>query len=312
MNNLAIIYDDKFLLHNSLHYHPENSKRLTAIFDLLNKKSFFKDVEIISPDIASEKHILNVHSEEHLFFVRDSIFEGDRYLDSGDTYIVKESWIAALLAAGSGITAVDLAAGNHVKNIFCLVRPPGHHAGISFPMGFCLFNNTAIAVKYAIEKYNLKRIAIVDWDVHHGNGTQEIFYSSREVYYFSLHQYPFYPGTGAEDDKGDGAGFGYNMNFPLHARTTGKKYLEIFDEYILSELKKYSPEIIFISAGFDAHTKDPLADMKLESSDFAQMSLRIRNFADEHNISIISFLEGGYNPDALAESVYEHLRVLNQ
>ncbi len=310
MNSLSIIYDKKFLLHEPQFYHPENASRLTAVLEHLADNGLLNDVEILSPEIADEKYLLKVHSEEHLYYVRDSIFEGDKFLDAGDTYIVKDSWIAALLAAGSGITAVDLVAGNRAGNVFCLVRPPGHHAGISSPMGFCLFNNIAVAAGYAIAKYNLHRIAIVDWDVHHGNGTQEIFYDSDNVFYISLHQYPFYPGTGAVDENGDGAGFGYNMNFPLPARTTGQKYIEIFDKYILNELKNYHPDIIMISAGFDAHKNDPLANMKLESTDFAKLSSRVKDLADKLNVPIISFLEGGYDKTALAESVYEHLNVL--
>ena len=312
MDNLIVVYDEKFLMHDPKFYHPENSKRLTSILNFLNTKNFFSDVKIVSPEIASDKYILNVHSGDHLYDVRDSIFEGEKFLDAGDTYIVKESWIAALLAAGSGITAVDAAADNRVRNIFCLVRPPGHHAGISFPMGFCLFNNIAIAAGYAVKNYNLKKVAVVDWDVHHGNGTQEIFYASREVLYISLHQYPYYPGTGSEDQKGEGAGFGYTLNYSLPARTGGRKYLQIFDQYIINELRKFNPEIVFISAGFDAHIKDPLADMNLESKDFSALTARIKDFTDARNIPVISFLEGGYDLEALPESVYEHLRVLSQ
>ncbi len=312
MDNLAIIYDEKFLLHEPEFHHPENSKRLTSVLGLLHTLSFLDGVEISQPDMAAEEQILRVHSNDHLYFVRDSIFEGEKFLDAGDTYIVKGSWISALLAAGSGITAVDMAADKRAKNIFCLVRPPGHHAGTSFSMGFCLFNNIAIAAEYASEKYKLKRIAIIDWDVYHGNGTQEIFYDSNKVLYISLHQYPFFPGTGSEEERGEGKGFGYTLNFPLPARTAGKKYLEIMDVHILKELKNYNPDIIFVSAGFGAHKKDPLADMKLESSDFSSITLRLKDFAESRVIPIISILEGGYDPASLAESVYEHLKILKE
>lgn len=310
MDNLLIVYDEKLLMLEPPFYHPENSKRLTSIIDYLESKNFFDDVNIVSPEMASEKQILKVHSEEHLFLVRDSILEGEKFLDAGDTFIVKDSWVAALLAAGSGIKAVDLAAGKSAKNIFCLIRPPGHHSGIYAPKGFCLFNNLAVAAGYAADTYGLKRTAIIDWDVHHGNGTQEIFWYSNEVLYISIHQYPFYPGTGSEDERGEGQGFGYTLNFPLPARTYGNRYLQIFDENILNELKKYNPELILISAGFDAHKNDPLADMNLESSDYYILSVRVRDYAETNDVPVISFLEGGYNLEALSESVYEHLSAL--
>ena len=312
MDNLAIIYDEKFLLHAPQFYHPENPQRITSILNLLKEKSFLNDVQIMPPEIVPDEYILSSHSGEHLSLVRDSIFEGKNFIDSGDTYVVKDSWIAALLSAGSGLTAVDLVADKKAKNVFCLIRPPGHHAGVSTPMGFCLFNNIAIAAQYALQKYKLNRIAIVDWDVHHGNGTQEIFYSTEKVYYISLHQYPFYPGTGSEEERGAGKGFGYTLNFPLPPRTDGKKYLQIFDQYILTELKNFKPQMILISAGFDAHAKDPLADMKLDENDFALMTIKLNEFADKNNIAIISFLEGGYDLNALAKSVFEHLKILKQ
>ncbi len=179
------------------------------------------------------------------------------------------------------------------------------------PTGFCIFNNTAIGAKYALDKFNLQRTVIIDWDVHHGNGTQEIFYNSNQVYYISLHQYPFYPGTGAENEKGKGNGEGFTLNFPLPAGTTGETYLRIFKEEIIKVLEEYNPQLIFISAGFDAHKDDPLANMKLTEEDFAEMTKMIKDFADKKSLKIISVLEGGYNLDALARSVYAHLEVLN-
>jgi acetoin utilization deacetylase AcuC-like enzyme len=179
-------------------------------------------------------------------------------------------------------------------------------------MGFCLFNNVAIGAKYALNKYQLDRIAIIDWDVHHGNGTQEIFYESPEVYYFSLHQYPLYPGTGTENERGEGKGKNYTLNFPLPAYTEGESYLKIFKERIIPELMIYKPQLIIISAGFDAHKDDPLANMLLVENDYSELTKIVKEFAASENIAIISALEGGYNLSALASSVYEHLKALDK
>jgi len=310
MGNCTLIYDDVFLLHKPPFNHPERPERLQAILKLLKEESFLDTLEILPPAEASKEQILAVHSPEHYSYVKNSIAQGRTLLDSGDTFIVKDSWLASLLAAGSAASAVDIVMSGKSKNVFCLIRPPGHHATTAQSMGFCIFNNAAIGARYAIDKYNLERIAIIDWDVHHGNGTQEIFYDSSKVYYFSLHQYPFYPGTGSEVEKGIGDGFGHTLNFPLPARTDGKVYLNIFEKRILRELEKYSPQLLFISAGFDAHKNDPLAEMRLEEKDFAGMTSFLKDYASGKMIPIISLLEGGYNLEALSKSVYEHLKVL--
>ena len=310
MKDLAILYDEIFLEHKPPFTHPENPSRIEAILEKLKQKCFFEKVELIKPYAASEEDILLVHSKEHVNHVKSSI-EQNRIMLDEDTYVVKESWNAALLAVGSLIKAVDLVTNKKFNSVFCLVRPPGHHAESSRSMGFCLFNNVAIGAKYAIQKYQLDRIAIIDWDVHHGNGTQEIFYESPEVYYFSLHQFPFYPGTGTENEKGDGKGKNYNLNFPLPAYAKGETYIKTFNEKIIPELITYKPQLIILSAGFDAHKDDPLANMLLIENDYSDMTKIVKQFASSENIPIISALEGGYNLKALANSVYEHLKVLN-
>src|SRR3972149_1433547 len=310
MQDLAIIYDEIYLTHKPPFTHPENPSRIEALLEKLKQKCFFEKVELIKPYAASEEDILLVHSKEHVNHVKSSI-EQNRIMLDEDTYVVKESWNAALLAVGSLIKAVDLVMNKKFNSVFCLVQPPGHHAESSRSMGFCLFNNVAIGAKYAIQKYQLDRIAIIDWDVHHGNGTQEIFYESPEVYYFSLHQFPFYPGTGTENEKGDGKGKNYNLNFPLPAYAKGETYIKIFNEKIIPELITYKPQLIILSAGFDAHKDDPLANMLLIENDYSEMTKIVKQFASSENIPIISALEGGYNLNALANSVYEHLEVLN-
>ena len=235
MQNLAILYDEIFLTHKPPFTHPENPARLEAIFNKLNQEGFLGIVNVIKPKAATEEEILLAHSKNHLEYVRSSINENRLMLDE-DTYAVKESWDAALTAAGSLINAVDLVMNQKYRNIFCFIRPPGHHAESNRPMGFCLFNNVAIGARYAIQKYQLDRIAIIDWDVHHGNGTQEIFYESPEVYYFSLHQFPLYPGTGRENERGINKGKNFTLNFPLPANTKGDTYIKIFNERIIPEL----------------------------------------------------------------------------
>ena len=312
MKNLAVIYDELHIKHKPPFSHAERPERISSVIDFLKEKKFFENVDLIKPVEASRENILAVHSSAHLDFVVDSIKGGKTLLDGGDTYVVKDSLVPALLSAGSVIKAVDLVMDNSYNSVFSLMRPPGHHAESSKPMGFCIFNNIAIGAKYALNKYNLDRIAIVDWDVHHGNGTQEIFYNSSRVYFISLHQYPFYPGTGAEGERGNGEGSGYTLNFPLPAGTTGKTYLEIFNNKITKVLNDYDPRLLFISAGFDAHKDDPLANMELTENDFAEMTKVVKDFAGKKNIKIISVLEGGYNLDALSASVYSHLKVLNE
>lgn len=311
MKNLIIIYDERHKLHSPPFNHPERPDRVSAIYNYLAKKNFFNSVDVIQPKEIEVENILKVHTKDHYDYIINSINKEKTLLDGGDTYIVKDSLQAAFLSAGSVTLAVDLIMGNKYNSAFCLMRPPGHHAESNRPMGFCILNNAAIGAQYALDKYNLDKVVIIDWDVHHGNGTQEIFYSSSNVFYISLHQYPFYPGTGAANEKGNKDGDGYTLNFPLPAGTAGDAYLRIFKEEIIKTLERYDPQLIILSAGFDAHKDDPLAEMKLVEQDFSEMTKLIKDFTYKRNIKIISVLEGGYNLDSLSASVYEHLGVLN-
>jgi|SRR5690554_1425919 len=309
MKNLAVIYDDFHLKHAPPVVHAEKPERLTFTLNFLKEKNIFKNVELIKPTEAKKEDILRVHKEEYFNFVVEFVNSGKFFLDP-DTYIVKDSFNSAMLSAGAAINAVDFVMNKTYKNIFSLMRPPGHHAETDKAMGFCIFNNIAAAAAYALEKYNLTRVAIIDWDVHHGNGTQEIFYDTSKVLFISLHQHPLYPGTGSENEKGTGNGEGYTINFPLPPGTKGETYKKIFKEKIIPSFEDYKPELIFISAGFDAHKDDPLANLKLTEEDFADLTKIINEFADKENLSIISLLEGGYNLPALANSVYYHLKNL--
>jgi acetoin utilization deacetylase AcuC-like enzyme len=226
-------------------------------------------------------------------------------LDGGDTYASPASYDVASLAAGSVTGAIDAVLGGEVRAAFCAIRPPGHHAERDQAMGFCLFNNAAVGARYAQRRRGVGRVAILDWDVHHGNGTQHLFEDDPSVLYISLHQYPFYPGTGAAAERGRGEGEGLTVNIPLPAGTGEDEYRSAFVERVVPALREYAPGLLIISAGFDAHRDDPLADMRLTDTSYRELTLLVAGIAP-----LVSVLEGGYNLAALSVSVGEHLRAL--
>ena len=262
------------------------------------------------PKNVERKWLLDVHSEEHLNLIESNRSKQHIFLDA-DTYMNDQSHKAALLAAGSLIKAVDCVMKDGFDNAFCAVRPPGHHAERNRPMGFCLFNNAAVGAVYARAAYGLDRICILDWDVHHGNGTQDIFYEDPDVLYVSTHQDPLYPGTGNASETGSGNAVGSNLNFPLPPRTSQDEFIALFEGRIASEILKFKPDLIIVSAGFDAHQDDPLSDMCMSSTGFAKLTRIVKDVAATVCSSrLISTLEGGYNLTALAESVHLHLSEL--
>ncbi len=307
MAQIAFIYDDVFLNHVTPPGHPERPDRLRSLVSALRSNPDWESYLHVSPAPASEEDILQVHSHEHLELVRETCATGGGLVDDGDTHVVRQSFDAAILAAGAVISGIDSVLRGQVSSAFCAVRPPGHHATPDRPMGFCLFNNVAIGLRYAQKNYKVNKVAVVDWDVHHGNGTQDIFSEDPSVLFISLHQYPFWPGTGARSERGKGPGEGFTLNIPLPGGTGEERYLKAFQEEVLPAIADFSPELLMISAGFDAHRDDPLGGMKLTADSYAKFTRLIKT-----GIPIVSVLEGGYNLKALAGSVQAHLQELSK
>jgi acetoin utilization deacetylase AcuC-like enzyme len=309
----GFVYHELFLDHDTGYGHPERPDRLRSIVSHLKETGLWKNLHHVMIDPATEEQILKVHTKRHFNFVKQSCERGIEVLDQGDTHVCNESFEIALLAAGGVLAGVDAVCSGVLTNVFCAVRPPGHHAESNAVMGFCLFNNVAVAARYAQEKFGVGKIVILDWDVHHGNGTQEIFYNDPLVFYISTHQYPFYPGTGDRSERGEGKGEGYTLNCPMRSGSGEKEYVEAFQKEIIPAIEMYKPELIMISAGFDAHKDDPLANINLTEESFAKMTAIMMEVADKYcGGKIISVLEGGYNLQALARSVEAHVRKLLQ
>ncbi|GJL79132.1 MAG: histone deacetylase [Nitrospinaceae bacterium] len=306
MGKTSFIYNPLYLKHET-DPHPETPRRLEAIYGKIQSSEISSQLIFTEPRQAAPEQIAMNHSAGYIDQVKASCEQGVRNLDA-DTVISQNSYDAAVLAAGAGLTAVDMVLDGEADNVFCAVRPPGHHAEQNRAMGFCLFNNVAVAARYAIRERDLNRVFIFDWDVHHGNGTQHSFYSDSAVYYSSAHQFPFYPGTGDKDETGSGDGLGTTLNFPLRAYSGDADYLALVENQLIPEMIKFKPDLIIISAGFDAHTGDPLANMEVTTEGFGKMTELIKNAAQEIcQGRLISMLEGGYNLEELSDSVHNHL-----
>jgi len=302
----GLITSDTYQNHNTGDGHPEKIDRVTAIID--NLKKLDNKSLIWKKPSKFDKSLLEItHTSDYINFVEKSFpKKGLSFLD-GDTIISPGSKEATSDAVGSIITAIDGVQNNEFKNAFCAVRPPGHHAEREKAMGFCIYNNVAIGANYLIDKYKLNKIVIIDFDVHHGNGTQDIFYDNEKVLYISTHQFPYYPGSGTEQEKGK-----YNniFNIPLPAGTTSEEYLNAY-EFVLKKINEFKPEFILLSAGFDAHKDDPLAQFQLESKDFYKITKRTLELSKLYcNGKVVSILEGGYDLLALQESTEMHVNAL--
>jgi acetoin utilization deacetylase AcuC-like enzyme len=296
------------LKHDPGYGHPEQPGRLAAVMKALSEGKCATLPRFEAPR-AMEEDLLRVHTPVYLAALKEAFAVAADHpvaLDA-DTHINEASEDAAYRAAGAGIAAVDAVMKGEARNAFCAVRPPGHHAEATSAMGFCLFNNVVVAAKYALEKHGLLRVAVVDFDVHHGNGTQHIAEDDFRILYASTHQYPFYPGTGASSETGSGN----VVNVPLEALSGGKDFRCAYESLILPALEDFAPEFLFISAGFDAHHADPLAQLQLKEDDFAWVTQQLMRVADKSAQSrIVSFLEGGYNLAALGKSAKAHVEAL--
>jgi len=310
-SRLALVYDDVYLAHETGDGFPERPARLEAIVRRLKDQGWWDRVARLAPEAASERWIGEVHHPAYIERARESCERGAGHLDSPDVPVSRESFRAATYAAGAGSTAADALAEGRFQTALCLVRPPGHHAMPDRAMGFCLFNNIAIAARRLQRQHGFERILIVDWDVHHGNGTEAAFYEDPAVLFFSAHQHPFYPGTGSADRTGEGDGEGFNINAPLPAGSDIRAYREAFEQRLEPAARRFKPQIVLLSAGFDAHRDDPLANMNLTAQDFGEFTRTVRGIAETHAEGrVLSFLEGGYDLAALAESLETHARHL--
>ena len=307
----GFVYHDIYLEHKTTAGHPESPKRLVAIVENLKSKGLYSELFHVTPSPVESKWLTKIHTTEYIERVKKSCQEDAGYLDTLDVPISPSSYEAALMAAGGLLSAIDAVMEGKIENAFCAVRPPGHHAVEDGALGFCIFNNVAIGTRYIQEKYGLSKVLIVDWDVHHGNGTQAAFYDDPDVLYFSVHRYPFYPGTGSNTERGAGKGSNYIINVPLPAGSTDEAYLMAFEKKLKSAAISFSPDFVLISSGFDAHKDDPLGGMKVTEQGYIQMTRIVKEIAQKCCESrLVSVLEGGYNLQALAASVEAHIRVL--
>ncbi|MEK6289032.1 MAG: histone deacetylase [Acidobacteriota bacterium] len=306
----ALVYDPAYLRHETGH-HPENPERLRVIVSALqHDETLWTRLQHISPRPVSDEDIMRCHTARLIEQIRSLCERGVPFVDL-DTAICAQSFEVAKLAAGAATVAVDQVFNGDAGNAIALVRPPGHHATSNRAMGFCLFNNAAIAARYAQSHYGADRVLIIDWDVHHGNGTQEIFYRDPSVFYFSTHQYPYYPGTGSAGERGLEKGDGTTLNIPLSEGTSASSHRNAFFDALNAIEKTFPPDLIIVSAGFDSRRGDPLGGLMLEDSDFDEMTKQVMDMADRHASGrVVSVLEGGYNLDTLGETVRTHVAAL--
>lgn len=310
----ALVHHPIYAKHDTGVGHPETPLRHEAVMaGLREDEKLWKSLDEITPDQASKGSILAAHTAQHFKRVEGAFENGVVRLDA-DTAISMKSFEAALYAAGGAVAGVNAVMQTDARNAFVAVRPPGHHATSENAMGFCIFNNVAVAARFAQNHYKeVDRVAIIDWDVHHGNGTQGIFYDDPSVYFFSIHQYPWYPGSGARGETGHGRGLGSTMNVPVKANTNAAEHKRMFESAIDDISRKFKPDMIFISAGFDAHLTDPLGQLQLVDDDYVSMTNTMKQWADDVcDGRIISCLEGGYNLETLGETVKNHVVELNR
>jgi acetoin utilization deacetylase AcuC-like enzyme len=307
----ALIADADCERHQPGFGHPERPERFAAVWQGLKSAGLIEQLALMKPRVIQREDLLLVHGARYLDLAEHEITSGLTQLSSGDTAISAASWYAAQIAAGSALAAVDAVLGGTAANAFALVRPPGHHAGVDRGMGFCILNNIALAARHAQKRHGVARVLIVDWDVHHGNGTQDIFYADGSVFFFSTHQSPWYPGTGRASETGDGAGKGTTLNCPLRAGSGRTEIFAAVEKQLIPAMEDFRPELVLISAGFDSRVDDPLGHFRLTDEDFADLTKLVRQIADRHAKGrVVSVLEGGYNLRGLASAAAAHVGAL--
>ena len=307
----GLLYDERYLDHDTGARFAENSRRLTETMSHLEEQEWFTDLKQFTPRFAEREWLESVHGPGYIDHAREVCESGASRLDDPDVSICKKSFEVATLAAGGALEVIDRVMKGEIVNGFALLRPPGHHAESTQAMGFCIFNNVAVGARYLQRHHGVDKVLILDWDVHHGNGTQHLFEDDASVLFASLHQYPFYPGTGAYSETGIGAGRNATVNCPMPAGSADSDYERAFIERILPSIARFKPDAILLSAGFDAHQSDPLGQIELSTEFYGWMSERIMEVADQYaGGRIISLLEGGYNLQYLPLCVARHLEVL--
>lgn len=311
MGNTGFIYDPRYLEHDMGAGHPESPQRLRAIMQRLEQSGVAAALARIEPRKAEDEWVTLVHQPKYVAFLNQQAPAQGRLSLDADTSMSPGSLAAAYLAAGAALAGVDAIMAQRAQHVFCAVRPPGHHAEADRAMGFCFFNNVAIAARYVQKRYGLRRVLIVDWDVHHGNGTQHSFDEDPSVLFFSTHQYPHYPGTGRATERGSGSAEGLTINVPMEAGEGDDEYRTVFQKVLVPAADAFKPEFVIISAGFDAHRDDPLASMGLTEAGYADLTAIVAGIAVRHcGGRLLSSLEGGYNLKALSMSVERHIQVL--
>ena len=312
MAKTGLVYNDIYLNHDTGPHHPETAKRLTAIIESLRTTGLLEKLFPIESEPAKRDIISFCHEPDYIDKFERDVTNASPFIHTPECPLSPNTFEVARYAVGGVLKGVDEVLEGRVKNCFCAVRPPGHHAERSRAMGFCYFNNVAIAATYLQKQHDIDRIMIIDWDVHHGNGTQHIFEENPSVFYISLHQDPSscYPGTGWSQETGSGKGKGYTLNFPMPPGSSDKEYLKAM-EHIEQTMAHFKPQFVLISAGFDAHMADPLAHIRLTKKGYESLTRSVKNIAESYAKGrIVSVLEGGYNMEALKESLEAHITVL--
>ena len=313
MKKTGLLFDERFLLHETGPYHPEVPERLIAILNGIKDGNLFPSLTLITADRADRKWIETVHESGYIDRFGDACFAGTKYFEHPDNQMCPDTFDTAFLAVGGILKVIDMVMNRKIDNAFCAVRPPGHHAERDHAMGFCYFNNAAIAARYLQQHFGLEKIGIIDFDVHHGNGTQHIFEQDPTVFYYSIHQHPSfaYPGTGREFEAGSGKGLGFTKNNPVLPGQGDEEYTALVQEHLVRDFDDFKPDFIVVSAGFDGHMDDEMSDMNLTTEWYTWIMTQIMEMAERHTGGrLISVLEGGYCLQRLPELGRNHVKVL--